>query len=75
MNDVCSFCGGPDACYQRRDENNEWADSCFACARPAPQSAAKKHHKPEDFTFLDEPPDPVDPVNEQNAKFQTSLFS
>jgi hypothetical protein len=70
--DICHFCGSDNACYQQRD-HGVWVDSCFECAKPKPGAAAKKTPK-EDFTFLDDPLDPVAPVNEQNGIFQNTLF-
>jgi hypothetical protein len=72
LNDICEFCGNANGCYERKDEHGAWRSSCYDCARPKP--AAKRPAK-EDFTFLDDPLDPVAPVNDQKAKFQSTLFS
>ena len=47
-NEACHFCGGPDGCYQKRDDRGSYHDCCFSCARkgnPVPvqfQAQARK---------------------------------
>lgn len=42
VTNTCKFCGGPDACYGRRDQNGEYQDACEDCAKkPYPESGQK----------------------------------
>jgi hypothetical protein len=40
--DKCFFCGGPNACYERRDETKTYRPACFDCAKQHPNFPVPK---------------------------------
>jgi hypothetical protein len=72
MPDLCHFCGGPDAVYEKRDRAGVYRAACWACVAPKKPAPIPEP----DLTFLDDdaPPTPVSLITPTTAKPQGNLF-
>ena len=79
MAELCHFCNGPDAVYEKRDRAGMYRAACWDCVKPKAKEGSREvsPHGPEpDLTFLDDdaPPTPVGLITPTTPKPQGNLF-